>query len=77
MAELSDVHHPFLVIPPEMAGPARLAEQLGLPGLISSEALVLMGQNWRYSSAKAAASCASARARWTRRCATRSPGAAT
>ena len=53
VAELSDVHHPFLVIPPEMAGPARLAEQLGLPGLISSEALVLMGQNWRYSSAKA------------------------
>ena len=47
------MHHPFLVIPPEMAGPARLAEQLGLPGLISSEALVLMGQNWRYSSAKA------------------------
>jgi len=53
VAELSEVHHPFLVIPPEMAGPARLAEQLGLPGLISSEALVLMGQNWRYSSAKA------------------------
>jgi dihydroflavonol-4-reductase len=53
VAGLSDVHHPFLVVPPEMAGPARLAEQLGLPGLISSEALVLMGQNWRYSSAKA------------------------
>ena len=53
VAELSDVHHPFLVIPPEMAGPARLAERIGLPGLISSEALVLMAQNWRYSSAKA------------------------
>jgi len=53
VAELSDVHNPFLVVPPEMAGPARLAEQFGLPGLVSSEALVLMGQNWRYSSAKA------------------------
>lgn len=53
VAELSGEHHPFLVIPPEMAGPAKLAEQLGMPGLITSEALVLMGQNWRYSSAKA------------------------
>lgn len=53
VASLSEVHHPLLVIPPELAGAARLAEQLGLPGLISAEALVLMGQNWRYSSAKA------------------------
>lgn len=53
VAALSGVHHPLLVVPPELAGPARLAEQLGLPGLISSEALVLMGQNWQYSSAKA------------------------
>ena len=53
VAELSEVRYPLLVIPPELAGPARLAEQLGLPGPISSEALVLMGQNWRYSSAKA------------------------
>jgi dihydroflavonol-4-reductase len=53
VAELSGVRHPLLVIPPELAGPARRVEGLGLPVPISSEALELMGQNWRYSSAKA------------------------
>ena len=53
VAELSDVRHPLLVIPPELAGAARAAESLGLPSLISAEGIVLMAQNWRYSSAKA------------------------
>ncbi|MEA2330357.1 MAG: hypothetical protein QOH58_495 [Thermoleophilaceae bacterium] len=43
VGELSGVHHPLMVLPPEAAR---------LPGL-PSEAIVLMAQNWRYSSAKA------------------------
>ena len=53
VAELSGVRHPLFVIPPEVAGAARVAESFGLPSLISAEGLVLMAQNWRYSSAKA------------------------
>jgi dihydroflavonol-4-reductase len=53
VAELSGVHHPLVVLPPELAELARLAESVRLPGLVSAEALVLMGQNWRYSSQKA------------------------
>lgn len=53
VAAISGVHHPLLVIPPEVVPLARAAEALGLPGLISSEGLVLMAQDWRCSSAKA------------------------
>jgi dihydroflavonol-4-reductase len=53
VAELSGVRHPLFVIPPELAGPARVAEALRLPSPISAEGIVLMAQNWRYSSAKA------------------------
>lgn len=54
VAELSGVRHPLLVIPPELAGVARRAESVGLRSpLMSAEGLVLMAQNWRYSSAKA------------------------
>ncbi|MEX2194186.1 MAG: NAD-dependent epimerase/dehydratase family protein [Thermoleophilaceae bacterium] len=53
IAELSGVSHPLLVIPPELASAARTAESLGLPGLVSAEGVVLMAQNWRYSSRKA------------------------
>ena len=51
MAELSGVHHPLMVLPRE-AGAARRAEELAaLPG--AAEGVVLMAQNWSYSSAKA------------------------
>jgi len=53
VAELSGVHHPLVVLPPETGALARAAEAIGLPGLVASEGVVLMAQNWRYSSAKA------------------------
>jgi len=53
VAELSGVRHPLVVLPREAGAFARAAESLGLPGLVSAEGLVLMAQNWRYSSRKA------------------------
>jgi dihydroflavonol-4-reductase len=53
VAELSGVHHPLVVLPTEVAGMARLAEALRLPSPVAPEGLVLMAQNWRYSSRKA------------------------
>ena len=53
IAELSGVHHPVAILPPEAADIGRIAERLGLPGLVSAEGLTLMAQNWCYSSRKA------------------------
>jgi dihydroflavonol-4-reductase len=53
VAELSGVRHPLLVLPREAGRLARAAEAAGLPSPVSAEGLVLMAQNWRYSSAKA------------------------
>jgi dihydroflavonol-4-reductase len=53
VAELSGVRHPLLVLPREAGALARAAEAAGLPSPVSAEGLVLMAQNWRYSSAKA------------------------
>ena len=53
VAELSGVRHPLLVLPREAGSLARAAEAAGLPSPVSAEGLVLMAQNWRYSSAKA------------------------
>ena len=53
VAHASGVHHPLLVIPAEVGHIARLREKLGLPGAISAEAFGLMGQDWRFTSAKA------------------------
>ncbi len=53
VAELSGVRQPLLVLPREAGALARAAEAAGLPTPISPEGLVLMAQNWRYSSAKA------------------------
>ena len=53
MAELSGVRHPLLVLPREAGALARAAEAAGLPSPLSAEGIVLMAQNWRYSSAKA------------------------
>jgi dihydroflavonol-4-reductase len=53
VAGLSGVRHPLLVLPREAGRLARAAEAAGLPSPISAEGLVLMAQNWRYSSAKA------------------------
>jgi dihydroflavonol-4-reductase len=53
VARLSGVKHPLLVLPPETAEAARLVETLRLPFPISPEGVVLMAQNWRYSSRKA------------------------
>jgi dihydroflavonol-4-reductase len=53
VAELSGVHHPVVVLPPEVAGVARRAEDLGISSAMATEGVVLMAQNWRYSSRKA------------------------
>ena len=53
VAHASGVHHPLLVVPAEVGHIARLRERLGLPGAISAEAFGLMGQDWRFTSAKA------------------------
>lgn len=53
LAARSGVHHPLLVIPRDVAVLARLQSEFGLPGPIAPEALILMAQNWRYSSRKA------------------------
>jgi dihydroflavonol-4-reductase len=53
VAKLSGVRHPLLVLPREAGRLARAAEAAGMPSPISAEGLVLMAQNWRYSSAKA------------------------
>jgi dihydroflavonol-4-reductase len=53
VAHASGIHHPIIVIPGEVGAIARLRERLGLPGAISAEAYGLMGQDWRFTSAKA------------------------
>lgn len=53
IGELSGVHHPFAVLPPEAVDLTRAAERLGLPLLMSSEGIVLMAQNFQFSSRKA------------------------
>jgi dihydroflavonol-4-reductase len=53
VAELSEVHHPVVVLPREVARLARIREAVGLPGALSREGYELMAQDWRFSSAKA------------------------
>jgi dihydroflavonol-4-reductase len=53
IAAQSGVHHPLLVLPRDVAALARLQGELRLRGPIAPEALILMAQNWRYSSRKA------------------------
>jgi dihydroflavonol-4-reductase len=53
VAELSGVRYPLVVLPAEAAAVARAMDALGLPTPGVSEGIVLMAQNWRYSSAKA------------------------
>jgi len=53
VAHASGIHHPIIVLPGELGYVAQLRERLGLPGAISAEAYGLMGQDWRFTSAKA------------------------
>jgi dihydroflavonol-4-reductase len=53
IAAQSGVHHPLLVLPRDVAVLARVQDELHLPGPVAPEALILMAQNWRYSSRKA------------------------
>jgi dihydroflavonol-4-reductase len=53
VASLSGVRHPLVVLPAEAGAAARTAKALGLPTPGLAEGVVLMAQNWRYSSAKA------------------------
>ena len=53
VATLSGIDHPLVVLPTESAQLARVADALGLPFLVAPEGVVLMAQNWRYSSRKA------------------------
>jgi dihydroflavonol-4-reductase len=53
VAEISGVSHPLAVLPPETARVARTAEALRLPTPVSAEGILLMAQDWRYTSRKA------------------------
>jgi dihydroflavonol-4-reductase len=53
VASVSGVRHPLVVLPHGVGTFARRVEALRLPQAISAEAMVLMEQNWCYSSAKA------------------------
>jgi dihydroflavonol-4-reductase len=53
VADLSGIRHPLAVLPHGVGSLARRVEALRLPLAISAEAMVLMEQNWCYSSAKA------------------------
>ena len=53
VAQLSDIHHPVVVLPREVARVARVRDALGLPGAIAAEGYRLMAQDWRFSSQKA------------------------
>lgn len=53
IAAQSGIHHPLLVLPRDVAILARLQAELGVRGPIAPEALMLMAENWRYSSRKA------------------------
>jgi len=54
LARYSGRHYPLLVLPPEIHLIARARETARLPGLIAAEGFALMGQDWRFTSAKAA-----------------------
>ena len=53
VAKLSGVRHPLIVLPPEAGAVTRAADALLLSGPVLAEGIVLMAQNWRYSSRKA------------------------
>jgi dihydroflavonol-4-reductase len=53
VGRLADVHQPLAVLPPSLGAIARRAETLRIPLAVSAEGLMLMAQNWSYSSAKA------------------------
>ena len=53
VARLSGVVHPLMVLPREAGELARLADELGLASPLAGEGVLLMAQNWRYSSRKA------------------------
>ena len=53
VADISGVHFPVLVLPPEIAWVGRVREAIGIPGPVSAEAYELMGRDWRFSSRKA------------------------
>ena len=53
LAAKSGVRHPLVVLPRDVALLARVQDELRLPSPIAPEALMLMAQNWRYSSRKA------------------------
>jgi dihydroflavonol-4-reductase len=53
VAKLSGTRYPVAVLPAEIGAPARRVQSLGVPLPVSAEGVVLMAQNWRYSSRKA------------------------
>jgi dihydroflavonol-4-reductase len=53
VAELSGVHYPVVVMPPQIRRVARVRAALGLPGVVSVQGYELMAKDWRFSSTKA------------------------
>jgi dihydroflavonol-4-reductase len=53
VAAVSGVHHPVLVLPPEMERVAQIREAMKLPAALPTEGYGLMSKDWRFSSEKA------------------------
>jgi dihydroflavonol-4-reductase len=53
VADVSGIHHPVLVLPPETARVAQIREALKLPAALPAEGFGLMSKDWRFSSEKA------------------------
>jgi dihydroflavonol-4-reductase len=53
VAQLSGVHHPVVVLPPEIAYMVQITDAVGLRGPVAAEGFQLMAQDWRFSSEKA------------------------
>ncbi len=54
VASISGVHHPIIVLPVEAAALARASMAARLPSPIAPEGILLMAEDWRCSSRKAA-----------------------
>ena len=53
VAEVSGIHHPVMVMPPQTARVAQIREAMKLPAALPAEGFGLMSKDWRFSSEKA------------------------
>ena len=53
VADVSGMHHPVMVMPPQTARVAQIREAMKLPSALPAEGFGLMSKDWRFSSEKA------------------------